>query len=327
MKDIIDRISRLKLLVVGDIMLDQYIVGDATRISPEAPVPVVVVDHDKCALGAAANVALNAVRLGAKVEMVGKIGIDESGDTIRSLLKESGIEFDEKFSRADVSTITKTRVLVRGQQICRIDREKKKREYEIFEDDLKEAICEKIKEADAVILSDYAKGTFTDSNIKKFIDAADSNDVFISVDPKPANNLNFSNISLMTPNRAEAEQLSGISLYDDENFPANDICNAIFKKFSPKNLVVTMGADGMLIKDGESAAITIPTYAQEVFDVSGAGDTSIACLTLAMASGQCLVRAAKFANIAAGIVVAKHGTAAVSAEEMLNSRNADLLDL
>ena len=93
MKDIIDRISRLKLLVVGDIMLDQYIVGDATRISPEAPVPVVVVDHDKCALGAAANVALNAVRLGAKVEMVGKIGIDESGDTIRSLLKESGIEF------------------------------------------------------------------------------------------------------------------------------------------------------------------------------------------------------------------------------------------
>lgn len=189
------------------------------------------------------------------------------------------------------------------------------------------AICEKIKDVDEVRLSVYAKGAFTDSNIKKFIDSANSNSMLISVDPKPANNLHFSNISLFTQNKSEAEQLSGIGLYDDKNFPVNDICDAILKKFSPRNLVVTMGSDRMLIKEGESDVITILTYGQEVFDVSGAGETSITCLILTMASRQCLVRSVKFINIVSGIVFSKHGAAAVLAEEMMNSRNSDLLDL
>ena len=140
----------------------------------------------------------------------------------------------------------KTRVLVRSQKICRIDREKKKHKYQIFEDNLEGAICEKIKDVDEVILSVYAKGAFTDSNIKKFIDSENSNGMFISVDPKTANNMHFPNISLITQNKSKAEQLSGIGLYDDENFHVNDIYDAILKKFSPGNLVVTMGLIGYL---------------------------------------------------------------------------------
>ena len=135
----------------------------------------------------------------------------------------------------------KTCVLVRSHQICRIDREKKKHKYQIFEDNLEGAICEKIKDVDDIILSVYAKVAFTDLNIKKFINSANSNGMFISVDPKPASNMHFPNIWLITQNKSEAEQLSGIGLYDEKNFPVNDICDAILTKFSPRNLVVTMG--------------------------------------------------------------------------------------
>jgi D-beta-D-heptose 7-phosphate kinase/D-beta-D-heptose 1-phosphate adenosyltransferase len=327
MKNLLAKISGLRVLIIGDIMLDHYVIGDTARISPEAPVPVVVVENDKYTLGAAANVALNVVQLGCHAEIVGKIGMDSMGELTKSLFRENKIRFDSKFESADTDTITKSRVVVRGQQLCRIDRENRKLHYEIADDDLVDEICEKIRGVDAVILSDYAKGTISNRNVSKFIHTANEKNVFIAMDPKPVNRLNFSGVSLITPNKAESVQLAGLEIEPHEEPPLEKICDIICDKYSSKNLVITLGTEGMLVRSTDKQILHIPTYAREVFDVSGAGDTSIACLTVALAAGIPLVRAAKFANIAAGIVVAKHGTAAISANELLSSENGHLLSV
>jgi D-beta-D-heptose 7-phosphate kinase/D-beta-D-heptose 1-phosphate adenosyltransferase len=325
MKDLLAKISGLRVLIIGDVMLDHYVIGDTVRISPEAPVPVVVVENDKYTLGAAANVALNVAQLGCRVEIVGKIGMDSTGELTKGLFRKNNIHFDPKFATATADTITKSRVVVRGQQLCRIDRENRKSHYEIADDTLVDEICEKIGGVDAVILSDYAKGTISNRNISKFIHTANGRDVFIAMDPKPINRLNFSGVSLITPNKAESIQLAGLEVEPHEEPPLEKICDIICDKYSPKNLVITLGTDGMLVRNTDKQIFRIPTYAREVFDVSGAGDTSIACLTVALAAGAPLVRAAKFANIAAGIVVAKHGTAAISTNELLSFENGQLL--
>ncbi|MDR1233141.1 MAG: PfkB family carbohydrate kinase [Puniceicoccales bacterium] len=327
MKDLLAKISGLRVLVIGDVMLDHYVIGDTIRISPEAPVPVVVVENDKYTLGAAANVALNVAQLGCHVEIVGKIGMDSIGELTKSLFRENKIHFDPKFESATTDTITKSRVVVRGQQLCRIDRENRKLHYEIADDNLVDEICEKIKGVDAVILSDYAKGTISNRNVSKFIHRANSEGVFIAMDPKPTNGLNFSDVSLITPNKAESAQLAGLEIEPHEEPPLEKICDIIYNKYSPKNLVITLGTEGMLIRSPDKQILRIPTYAREVFDVSGAGDTSIACLTVALAAGIPLIRAAKFANIAAGIVVAKHGTAAISTNDLLSSENGQFLSV
>jgi D-beta-D-heptose 7-phosphate kinase/D-beta-D-heptose 1-phosphate adenosyltransferase len=321
MKNLLGKIVGLKVVVVGDIMLDHYVIGNATRISPEAPVPVVTVETDKYALGAAANVALNVAQLGCKTEVIGKIGSDSAGEMLRSLFREHSIDFSQDWVRDDISTITKTRVVVNGQQLCRIDREKDKRCRAMIEEGLLRTIIEKIENCDALILSDYAKGTLTNANITAFINAARSRNIFVALDPKPSNRLNFSDVSLLTPNKNEAFQMAGVDPYSHDEYQLKEICRAILKKYSPKNLVVTLGPSGMLICDENKNISQIPTYAKEVFDVSGAGDTSIACLTLALAIGEPLIRSAKFANVAAGIVVSKHGTTAISADELLSCEN------
>jgi D-beta-D-heptose 7-phosphate kinase/D-beta-D-heptose 1-phosphate adenosyltransferase len=323
---LLDRISRLRVLVIGDIMLDHYIVGDVVRISPEAPVPVVAVENDRYALGAAANVALNVSQLGCATEIIGKIGIDSGGVLVENMLEGGKVFLDRSCKFSDVSTITKARVVVRGQQLCRIDREGKKSDYAIGSDASLGEICEKIRIADALILSDYAKGTLTNGNIGKFIGAALEGNTFVAIDPKPANGLKFSGVSLMTPNKQEAAQLVGLDLLHGDEFPMDEICEKICERFSPKNFAVTLGADGMVIREESGKILQIPTYAREVFDVSGAGDTVIACLTAALAVGESGSRAAKFANIAAGIVVSKHGTAAISAAELLRCEHNHLLN-
>ena len=324
-KTILSNISRLRLLVIGDIILDHYITGDARRISPEAPVPVVAVDDDRYCLGGAGNVAVNIARLGCDTEIVGAIGADRAGDRVIKLFHDENIFFDPNYMSPDINTIVKSRVVVRGQQLCRIDREDDAQRYKIS-DDIDE-ICQKIEHADAVILSDYAKGTFDNHNIAKFIKAANDAHTFIAVDPKPRHMLDFQGVSLMTPNRDEALELIHAEQYWQGDVDLPELGKKICEKYRPKNLVITLGANGMFIYENGGKSFQIPTYAQEVFDVSGAGDTSIACLTLALASGESLIRAAKFANIAAGIVVSKHGTVAITKEEMLNYDNISYLNL
>jgi D-beta-D-heptose 7-phosphate kinase/D-beta-D-heptose 1-phosphate adenosyltransferase len=310
MKDLLAKISGLTVLIIGDIMLDHYIIGNTARISPEAPVPVIALENDKYALGDAANVALNVAQLGYHTEVIGRIGMDIMGELVKSLFLENKMHFDPKLESATADTITKSRVVVRGQQLCRIDRENKKSHYAITDGSLVDEIWEKIKSVDAVILSDYAKGTIWNGNVSKFIDAANAENIFIAMDPKPANGLNFSGVSLITPNKEESVQLAGLKIEPGDEPSLEEICDIIDDKYLPKNLVITMGTDSMLI-----------------FDVSWAGDMSISCLTVALAAGEPVVRSAKFANIAAGIVVTKHGTAAISTKELLCAENGHLLNI
>ncbi len=314
MKDILDRIKSLRLLVVGDVMLDRYVVGEVNRISPEAPVPVLTVESERAVAGGAANVALNAAELGAQVESVGWFGPDDQGNQLRSLLGEQGIEVDPALRFGSALTISKTRVMASNQQICRVDREEGPEAYEPDLNQLGEALRAKAEKADAVILSDYGKGFVTNELISLVREVSS----FLSVDPKPSRLLDYSKPDLLTPNRHEALEMAGRSRLSRGSLPQEEIVGAIFEKFDPGLLAITLGADGMLLARNGKVEKIMPTAAREVFDVSGAGDTVISSLTLALVAGADLEQAAELANVAAGIVVAKVGTATASPDEILS---------
>lgn len=318
MKALLQKIREKRVLVVGDVMLDHYVHGDATRISPEAPVPVVNVMRDRCVAGGAANVALNIRSLGASVALCGLFGNDSAGANLEKILSENGIAFPRAFRREGVQTIIKSRVVVRNQQLCRIDREQPPAAYALTAPDVRAALLDEVSRADAVIVSDYAKGAVDMPLLNDVLAAARTRNTLVALDPKPRRRLPFENIGLITPNRNEAIELAEIgNEISGAEFPAGEICRRIWEKHHPKLLVITLGADGMLLSRGGKVEKIIPTYAREVFDVSGAGDTVIASLTLALAAGTDLEAAAHFANTAAGIVVGKFGTATVSPEEIL----------
>ncbi|MDR0351228.1 MAG: PfkB family carbohydrate kinase [Puniceicoccales bacterium] len=315
---LLKNISRLKIFVLGDVMLDRYIFGDVFRISPEAPVPVVNVQNEKYMPGAAANVALNLKALGVDVEVGGIIGDDGYGDRLETILHSSGIKIDREFCvKKSVSTIVKTRILVRHQQLCRLDVEQDKNFYGFSPKNAQNFLKARIEASDGVLISDYAKGVISSELVHYVEDIAHASGIFVAMDPKPKNGIFYRNMDLMTPNKDESIKLAGF----DEDVGIGDfkiVCENIFEKFSPKNLVITLGSEGMLLCHDGKVIDSIPTYASEVFDVSGAGDTAIACLTAAMVAGADLRKAAHLANIAAGIVVKKLGTAQVTAAEILN---------
>ncbi len=313
---ILDKFAGLRMLVVGDVMLDHYIWGDATRISPEAPVPVVHVFRDTYTAGGAANVALNLRGLGATVELAGCAGDDEPGRRLHSILQTDGVAFDAAWLAPSLPTILKTRVLVQKQQLCRIDREEKPAAYAEAAAARLAALVEAVGQADAVIISDYAKGMLGAELWEALLKAAHEKGCLLALDPKPRRRLAFSGPDLLTPNRSEALQLAGLESDPHDLFPAEEVCRLIWEKYRPKNLVITLGAEGMLLSREGRVEKTIPTVAQEVFDVSGAGDTVIATLTAALAAGADLETAAHLANVAAGVVVGKVGTVAVTLEEL-----------
>lgn len=314
MKEFFDRIKSLNILVIGDVMLDRYVIGEVKRISPEAPVPVLAVREEKSVAGGAANVALNLKALGANVETIGWFGNDKKGDELFDILGRRNIGVDQEFRFSTAPTISKSRVTASNQQICRVDREASTECYSPDLNLLGKDITEKVKLADAVIISDYGKGFVTNQLLK----LVSVNAKFLAIDPKPSRLLQYAKPDLITPNRFEALELAGLSRESRDPFPQENVVVKIFEQFAPTMLAVTLGADGMLLaEDGEIDKI-IPTSAQEVFDVSGAGDTVIAALTLGLVAGKDFQNAAEFANLAAGVVVGKVGTATVSPEEILS---------
>lgn len=314
MKEFFDRIKSLNILVIGDVMLDRYVIGEVKRISPEAPVPVLAVREEKSVAGGAANVALNLKALGANVETIGWFGNDERGDELFDILGRRNIGVDQEFRFSTAPTISKSRVTASNQQICRVDREASTECYSPDLNLLGKDITEKVKLADAVIISDYGKGFVTN----QLLELVSVNAKFLAIDPKPSRLLQYAKPDLITPNRFEALELAGLSRESRDPFPQENVVAEIFEQFAPTMLAVTLGADGMLLaEDGEIDKI-IPTSAQEVFDVSGAGDTVIAALTLGLVAGKDFQNAAEFANLAAGVVVGKVGTATVSPEEILS---------
>ena len=315
MQKLLKEIAQTRILVIGDLMLDHYIWGDASRLSPEAPVPIVKVDHDTYTAGGAANVAANLRALGVATEVVGTVGADTYGRLLQDVLRQRGVVFDEAFCIETAATVVKTRVMCRNQQLCRLDREDSPAAY-VFPREALDGLQEKIAQADAVILSDYAKGVIT-SELIRFVQAFVRPGQILALDPKPRADLIFSGVTLMTPNKAEAIQLAGLQGIESRVFPKEAVAARIHERHAPKHLVVTLGGEGMLLCAEGKPGRHIPTAAREVFDVSGAGDTVIATLTAALTAGADINRAAALANLAAGVVVGKLGTAVASPEEIL----------
>ena len=312
---LLKKIARLRILVIGDVMLDHYVWGDATRISPEAPVPVVDIARDSWTAGGAANVALNIASLGARCTVAGFFGQDDAGTRLAAILHSKKIAIVP--TPGEAPTILKTRVLVQHQQLCRLDREAPPTAYEFPATKVKALFANQIAACDAVILSDYAKGVLTNDLVTRVSELARAAGKFIALDPKPKRKLEFKNLDLITPNKREALQLAGIEPMPHTPFPISDVCAILHERYGTKHLVITLGEEGMLLSSNGAAVKTIPTAAREVFDVSGAGDTSLAALVLALVAGASLETAAQFANAAAGVVVGKIGTATVTPKELI----------
>ncbi|MSU65287.1 MAG: hypothetical protein EXS38_04110 [Opitutus sp.] len=308
------KISRLRILVVGDVMLDHYIWGDATRISPEAPVPVIDIARDTWSAGGAANVALNIASLGASCTVAGFIGDDAAGHKLTEILQERKIA--ALLTPGQAATIVKTRVLVQHQQLCRLDREAPPAAYQITAAQAESLLARAMADCDAVILSDYAKGILTEEVVARVTKLAHATGKFIALDPKPRRKIGFSRLDLITPNKRESLQLAGMEIPPHAPFPARAVCARLHELYATKNLVITLGEDGMLLSTNGRIVKTIPTAAREVYDVSGAGDTSLAGLVLALVAGANLETAALLANAAAGVVVGKLGTATVTPAEL-----------
>jgi len=316
MQAILEKMKQVRILVVGDIMLDRYLWGDAERLSPEAPVPVVQVTRETFTAGGAANVAHNLQALGVTAELIGVAGQDADGRKLTAMLAGQQIGFDPQLLRRELATIVKTRVMCRRQQLCRLDQERDPAQYALAPEFLTKVLAPKLAAADAVILSDYAKGVIVGDTIR-FVQAHVRPQTLVALDPKPRPDLDFQGIDLLTPNRVEALQLAGLHGTVNGAFPVEEVVRRIQERHQPKMLVITLGADGMVVcRDGKPGR-PIPTAAREVFDVSGAGDTVIAVLTAALAAGASLDDAAALANLAAGVVVGKIGTATATGEEIL----------
>lgn len=311
---LLKKISGLRILVIGDVMLDRYIWGDATRISPEAPVPVVDVSRESWTAGGAANVAHNIAALGARCAVAGYIGSDESGAKLAQSLEGKKIAVIK--TPGSAQTIVKTRVMVQRQQLCRIDRESAPSAYRFSAAQAESLLKKEIAACDAVILSDYAKGILDDELVATVSRLARAAGKFIALDPKPKRKLSFHGLDLITPNKRESLELAGITPAPGTPFPAAEVCARLHELYATRNLVITLGEDGMLLSTDGKIVRTIPTAAREVFDVSGAGDTALASLVLALAAKADLETAAHFANAAAGVVVGKLGTATVTPAEL-----------
>lgn len=302
-----------KILIVGDIMLDKYIWGDVSRISPEAPVQVVNVVRETYEAGGAANVANNISSLGAKAFMVGIAGEDEAKNILLNELKKRNIDTKGIFTDKDKPTTQKIRIVGKSQQLLRVDYEKKEHIHKYIEESILQFLSAIITQIDVVVISDYAKGVLTANICKNLIEISKSHDKKIVVDPKPEHMNFYSNVSLITPNNLEASQMSDIE--DGSNESAMEMGKKLMR-FLNANVLITQGEKGMSLFEKDGAVSHIPAKAKEVYSLIGAGDTVVATLSLALASGASMKEAAVLSNIAAGIKVGKIGTATVSIEEI-----------
>lgn len=310
---LVPRFTRAKILVVGDVMLDEFVWGKVSRISPEAPVPVVWVQRESVMPGGAANVANNIQALGGQASMIGTVGADRWGALLLDELKARKID-TSGMVKTERPTTVKTRVIAHHQQVVRVDREHPEPLPPSTVGRLLQAIEERLERVDAVILEDYGKGVITRRLLETVIPRARARRKVITVDPKQEHFDLYHGVTALTPNRAEAGEAVGRELATDaEMLAAGD---EIMRRLQCEGLLITLGEDGMCLFERGGRRIRIPTVAQEVFDVAGAGDTVIAAFTLALASGATMEQAAKMANHAAGIVVGKLGVAVVTPEEL-----------
>jgi len=311
---LVQRFKKTTLLVVGDIMIDEFIWGTVTRISPEAPVPVVAVARENLLLGGAANVVHNVHSLGGRVLLAGLIGDDRMGEKIKKLLAEQKIDSEGLVVQAGRPTTVKTRVIAHSQQVVRFDRESREPISAQGQEMLLRYLDKSWGQVDGIIVSDYGKGLITPALMEFIMQRKKAEVKLVAVDPK-VNNFNlYSGATVVTPNRQEAEAAAGKEIRDEASLM--EVGRILLERFASQAILVTRGEEGMVLFEREGDVINVPTVAKEVYDVTGAGDTVISALTLALAAGNAFPEAAVVANYAAGIVVGKVGTATVTPEEL-----------
>lgn len=318
-RELITRFSEARILVVGDVMLDRYWWGSVSRISPEAPVPIVRLEKNSLAPGGAANVAINISSLGAEVFLVGVIGDDDDGKYLSDLLSRSGVSPELLLKVKDRPTTSKTRIVAHNQHVVRIDNEKINFLDSADEEKIWQLLESKFKNVDLVLISDYAKGLLSKNFLSRLITTMQALNKKILVDPKGKDYTKYAGASILTPNRREALEACNF----EEHQVSSDMSlasEALISSLSLEALLITQGESGMtLFQSTASEPVHFNTKARKVYDVTGAGDTVISTLAVALAAGATLIQAAELSNISAGLVVEEVGTTTISREKLLKA--------
>ena len=313
----IDRFPRARVVVIGDIIMDEYIWGDVSRISPEAPVPVVEVQHETKTLGGAANVIHNMATLGAGPVLCGVIGEDRTGRQILNRIDQMGLKTDGMVVESGRPTSIKTRIVAHNQQVVRFDRESKRNIAPESIDKILGFIGKNLDALDAIVVTDYGKGVISAplmKGLRDLIRPASERSIIIAVDPKTGNFEYYHEVDVITPNHHEAGTYCGFEITDEETLRRAG--QKMLHELNCRSVLITQGKDGVTLFENGGETTHIPTVAKKVFDVTGAGDTVIGTLSLGLASGLDLKSAAVLSNFAAGIVVGEVGTSTVNAEEL-----------
>ena len=321
---IFDSAAKRRFLVVGDVMLDEFVWGKVSRISPEAPVPVVQVTGESWYPGGAANVARNLREFTENVTVMGLIGHDEHADRVLRLLTTIGVDVSCVERDPAWQTVVKTRIIARQQQIVRVDREKAAAVSADVEERFITTLRRTVPDVDAVIIADYGKGVVRQRLADEIADLGRKHGKLLAVDPNPNNPIEWRHVTAIKPNRVEAFTALGLTpdraaASEHDDAALHEIGEALLDKWRAELLLLTLGEEGMLLFERGKRPYHTPTKAREIFDVSGAGDTAIAILALALTCGASPTEAAEIANVASGIVVGKLGTAAVTAAELAES--------
>ena len=310
----IDRFATCRILVVGDLVMDEFLWGQVERISPEAPVPVVEVERESLMLGGAGNVGNNIIALGGQVIICGVIGNDPMGREADRMLEELKSPTHGLVVEEPRPTTIKTRVVAHSQQVVRVDREERKPVNEKSISRILATLKKELNKSDAVVVADYGKGVVTQSLMDGIRSLTDSSQIILAVDPKVQNLALYKDVTLITPNTQEAQLMSGIRIEDDRSL--RHAGTHLLEELGCGMVLITQGDKGMTLFEGNGRTTQIPTVARKVFDVSGAGDTVIGTFTLALTAGLTSRQAAELANLAAGIVVGEVGTATVTASRL-----------
>ncbi|MCU0558931.1 MAG: D-glycero-beta-D-manno-heptose-7-phosphate kinase [Desulfobacterales bacterium] len=317
--------DRCRLLVVGDLMLDEYLWGEVERISPEAPVPVVSVTRENYDLGGAANVAKNLAALGAKAAVAGVVGRDPQGRWLQAELARQGLDATAVIEEPGRPTTLKTRVVAGHQQVVRIDRETTRPIAADTEASLLAHAGRLLPAADVVLISDYGKGVVSRRIVSALAAQAAASGKIAIADPKGIDFSKYAGLTLITPNRKEAALAAGLDIHDERDLAA--ACMRLLEKASVEKVLITCGPQGMVFVERGRPPLRVPARARQVFDVSGAGDTVLAVLGLGLAAGCSFPEAVALANAAAGVAVSKLGAAAVTRAELMQAIEQHPLDL
>lgn len=303
-----------RVLVLGDVMVDEYVWGTVSRISPEAPVPVVAVRSENVKVGGAANVAANIAALGGQASLVGVVGNDVQGERLAHELEVAGVRSDGLVVDANRPTTVKSRVVAGSQHIVRFDRESEEPLSAPVRARMMGVVGKRLAEADALLISDYAKGIVGPQTVRELLRLARRHKKLVAVDPKIQHMALFRGVTVVAPNHHEAAAAAGIRIRGDTDLLR--VGEVLLKRLKAQAVLVTRGEQGMSLFESGKAVTHIPTSAREVYDVTGAGDTVMAALSLALAAGASIYEAAVLGNYAAGVVVGKRGTATVNREEL-----------